>query len=575
MNYKKIYDQWITNDVFDEDSKRELLDIKDNEKEIEDRFYKELEFGTAGLRGKLGAGTNRMNKYIVARATQGFSQLIKDKGNVAMKRGVVIAYDNRLFSEEFAKTAALVLAGNGIKTYLFESLRPTPELSFAVRELNAIGGINITASHNPKEYNGYKVYWEEGSQILEDIASGIIKRINEIEDFSCVNQIEEEAINKGLLEIIGQDIDDKYMEKVKELTLNEDMDKDIKIVYTPLNGAGNVPVRRILKEREFNNVFIVSEQEKPDPYFTTVKYPNPEDTAAFELAIELGKEKDADILIATDPDCDRLAVMVKDNDNEYVPLNGNQTGALLINYILKTRKDNNTLPMNSVIVKSIVTGDLGKAIAKDYGVETIDTLTGFKYVCGKANEFEKTKEHEFLFGYEESIGYVYGTFVRDKDAVISAMLVAEMAAYFKKRGKTLLDVLSDIYEKYGYYKEKQISIVLEGIEGKRKIDKMMQCYKDEHLIEIGSSKLVEYVDFSEQSIYDKINNTKRAIDIPKSNGLKFTFDDESWYAVRPSGTEPKIKLYIYVKGESPEDSDKKLKNIEEVVVSKLMSSVQK
>lgn len=572
MSYIKKYEEWLNNDYFDEKTREELMSIKDDEKEIEDRFYKDLTFGTAGLRGKIGAGTNRMNKYVIASATQGLAEVIKKRGKQAMERGVVIAYDCRHYSDLFAKTAALVLAGNGIKTYLFESLRPTPELSFAVRKLKTIAGIVVTASHNPRDYNGYKVYWEEGSQILSDIATEILNEIKKIKDFSIIKSMKEaEALENGLLKIIGKEIDDEYIEKVKNLSLRDDIDKSINIVYTPLNGTGNIPVRRVLRERGFNNVTVVPEQENPDPDFTTVGYPNPEDINAFEYAKNLGKKIKADLLIATDPDCDRLACMVKNDKGEYVALNGNQTGAILIEYILSARKEKGDLPNNGVIVKSIVTGDLGKAIAKKYGIDTIEVLTGFKNICGKANEFDKTKEHTFIFGYEESIGYVYGTIVRDKDAVMSSMLLAEAAGYYKLKGKTLLNVLNEIYEEHGYYSEKLISLVLEGIEGQKRIERMMKVYRKDYIKEIGDARLIKKIDYQIQKEYDMITGKERDIDIPKTNALKFIFDDDSWYAIRPSGTEPKIKIYIYSVGDDLVQSKEKIKRIEEEVMKKLNS----
>ncbi|QXM06583.1 phospho-sugar mutase [Crassaminicella indica] len=570
MDYQKRYEQWVSNEYFDEKTREELMGIKDNYEEIEDRFYKDLEFGTAGLRGKIGAGTNRMNVYIIARATQGLADFIVQKGKEYMDRGVVIAYDSRHFSKEFAKKTALVLAGNDIKVYLFEDLRPTPELSFAVRKLNTASGIVITASHNPKEYNGYKVYWEEGSQILEDMASAITENINRIEDFSMIKEAdEEEAIKKGLLQTIGQEIDDAYIEKVKGLSLRDDVDKEINIVYTPLNGTGNIPVRRVLKERGFKNVVVVPEQEKPDPDFTTVGYPNPEDVKAFKYAQKLGKSNGADLLIATDPDCDRVAAMVKGEKDEYIALNGNQMGAILIQYILEAKEEKKTLKENSYIVKSIVTGDLGKAIAKSYGVKTYEALTGFKNICGIVNELEKQGDHFFVFGYEESIGYVAGTFVRDKDAVISSMLLCEAAAYYKKQGKTLLDVLEDIYKKYGYYQEKLISLVLEGIEGKNRIDRMMKAYRDTYPTEIDGRKLAKYIDYQKQIAFDFLKDKEENIEIPVANVLKFIFDDHSWYAIRPSGTEPKIKIYLYTKGDNLESSQEKLKVMEKIIMKRL------
>ncbi len=569
MDFKKKYEDWLNNEHFDEETRKELLEIKDSPEEIEDRFYTDLVFGTAGLRGKIGAGTNRMNIYIIGKATQGLAEYIKDQGKEYMDRGVAIAYDVRHFSKEFAKKAALVLAANNIKAYLFEDIRPTPELSFAVRRLKATAGIVVTASHNPKEYNGYKAYWEDGSQILSDVAEGIVSKISKIEDFAAIKEMDEkDAINQGLLIMIGKDLDDEYIAKVKSLALREDIDKDIKITYTPLNGTGNIPVRRVLNEREFTNISVVGEQEKPDPDFKTVGYPNPEDTKAFAYAQKLGKKNGSDLLVATDPDCDRVAVMVKKH-GDYVALNGNQTGAVLIYYMLETMREKNLLGSNGYIVKSIVTGDLGKAIAASYGVKTYETLTGFKNICGKVNELEEEGGHQFILGYEESIGYVSGTFVRDKDAVISTMLLCEAAAYYKSKGITLLDILDKIYEKYGYYKEKLISLVLEGAEGQRRISRMMGEYRKTFPKNIDEIKLVEYTDYQTQTFYDLVSGEKTSVDIPISNVLRFRLEDDSWYAVRPSGTEPKIKIYMYSKGDTPNTAQKKIEQMEEIIMNKL------
>ncbi|KOR26447.1 phospho-sugar mutase [Clostridium sp. FAM 1755] len=571
MNYKALYEEWLNNDYIDEDTKKELKKLKNNEKEIEDRFYKELEFGTAGLRGKIGAGTNRMNIYNISKVTQGLADYITEKGEDYIERGVAIAFDCRHYSKKFAKTVALVLAGNGIRSYLFEDLRPTPELSFAVRRLNTAAGIVITASHNPKDYNGYKVYWEDGAQVLSKIANNITEKIESIYNFSEIKTInEKEALKNGLLNILGEDIDFEYIEKVKSLSIREDIDKDIKVVYTPLNGTGNIPVRRVLKERGFTNIIVVPEQEKPDPDFTTVGYPNPEDTKAFKYAEDLGKKVNAELLIATDPDCDRLAIEVKDKNGEYLAFNGNQTGAILINYIVSNMKEMAKLPKGAAIVKSIVTGDLGKVIAEEYGVETYEALTGFKNICGKIPTL-KEEGKEFIFGYEESIGYVTGTFVRDKDGVSSSMLLCEAAAYYKTKGKTLIDVLNEIYKKYGYYREKQISLILEGIEGKNRIERMMKSYRETFPKEITGTKLLSYIDYQDRIEYDVIKNDRKPCRIPRSNVLRFFFDDGSWYAVRPSGTEPKIKLYIYTKGKSIKDAEEKIKSIEKEVLDKLNS----
>ncbi len=560
MGYMDKYREWLEDEYFDEDTKEELRSITDKG-EIEDRFYTDLKFGTAGLRGKIGAGTNRMNIYTVALATQGLAQTIVNRGQEAMDRGVAIAYDVRQYSDVFSEIAARVLAANGIKTYLFDGIRPTPVLSFTVRRLNTISGIVVTASHNPREYNGYKVYWEDGSQILDEIADEILAEIANIETYSQIEMMDlDEAVEKGLIVYIGKEIDDEYNQKILDGAINEDIDKDIKVVYTPLNGTGNIPVRRVLRERGFTNIVVVPEQENPDYKFTTVGYPNPEDPKAFDYALKLGKEVDADILVATDPDADRIAMVAKDSEGEYIFFNGNQTGALLVNYILSARKANGTLPGNAAIVKSIVTGDLGRAIAEKYGVDTFETLTGFKFICAKANEWEETKEHTFIFGYEESIGYTYGTLVRDKDAVVSSMLIIEMAAYYKKQGKNMVQVLEDIYSEFGYYSEKLISIVLEGVEGSKRISRMMEEFRANPLETIEDMKLERTIDY----LLDDTGNSK-------SNVLKYYLSDGSWYAVRPSGTEPKIKIYIYSKAEDMEESKRKIAAIEENVTKKLYS----
>lgn len=561
MDFLEKYNYWINSEYFDEETKKELESIKDDKGEIEDRFHKDLTFGTAGLRGKIGAGTNRMNRYTVSLATQGLANTIKKRGKEAMERGVAIAYDVRHFSKEFSKIAARVLAANGIKVYLFDDIRPTPLLSYTIRELNTISGIVITASHNPKDYNGYKVYWEEGSQILDDVAVEILNNINDIGDFSNINIIDfEEGIGRGLIQYIGKEIDDKYVEEIKALRISDDIDRGIRIVYTPLNGTGNELVRRVLRERGFAQVYVVKEQEKPDPDFTTVGYPNPEDVKAFEYAKNYGKEEDADILIATDPDCDRVACMVKNHEGEYVFLNGNQTGALLVDYILSNRAEKGDIPGNGAIVKSIVTGDLSRTIAEDYNITTIETLTGFKHICGKANEFDRTKEHTFIFGYEESIGYVYSTIVRDKDGVISSMLIAEMAAYYKKKGITLLERVEELYEKYGYYLDKLISLVLEGVEGQERIKRIMNSFRSFPITTIEDMKLIKTIDY----LKDQTGN-------PKSDVLKYLFDDGSWYAIRPSGTEPKIKIYIYSKGKNRELAEYKIKCIEKATIERIES----
>lgn len=558
--YRDKYKFWLEDDYFDEKTKEELRNITD-EKELEDRFYQDLSFGTAGLRGKIGAGTNRMNQYTVALATQGLAQTIRNKGQKAMDRGVAIAYDVRKYSDVFAEITARVLAGNGIKAYLYDGIRTTPLLSYTVRRLKTIAGVVVTASHNPKDYNGYKVYWEEGSQILDDIAEEILHEIGGIENLREIKLMNlDEAVNKDLIQYIGKELDDEYNQKIIDMAINDDIDKDVKIVYTPLNGTGNIPVRRVLKERGFTNIVVVPEQESPDSNFTTVGYPNPEDPRAFEYSERLGKEIGAEVLIATDPDCDRLALAVINPDGSYTYLNGNQIGALLINYILSTRNIKGNLPENGAVVKSIVTGDLGKAIAKKYGVEMFETLTGFKNICSLPNKWDITKEYKFIFGYEESIGYVYGNIVRDKDAVVSSMLVAEMAGYYKKRGKTLLEVLEDIYKEYGYYSEKLVQFVLEGLEGQKRISRMMVDIRNNPVLEIGDMRLEKTIDY-----------LNHETDAGVSDVLKYYLDDGSWYAIRPSGTEPKIKLYIYSKAKTREESQAKVDLIEKVVRERMES----
>ena len=571
QDYIKIYEKWISSPKLDAKSKKELEDIKNDEKEIQDRFYQDLSFGTAGLRGKLGAGTNRMNSYVIARATHALAKVIEAHGEEYVKKGIAIAYDCRICSDEFAKLSALIMATHGIKAYLFDSLRPTPELSFAVRYYGCASGINITASHNPKEYNGYKVYWCEGSQIKDDIADKVLDEINKMDVFDLPEVItEEEAIKKGLLIYINEEVDKAYYEKVMSLSQRDDdeVDKSIKIVYTPLNGAGNIAVRTILDKKGYKNVFVVKEQENPDGTFPTIKYPNPEDTKAFEYSEKLAKEVGAEILIATDPDSDRLAVEVVQN-GEIIALNGNQTGVLLINYIINALNDKNKMPKNPAIVKSIVTGDMGTAIAQKFGVEMKSVLTGFKNISALPNEWDVTKEKTYIFGYEESIGYNAGVFVRDKDAVSSAMLLAEMAGYYKKQGKTLIDVLNDLFEQYGYYSENTVSISLEGIEGQQRIARMMDEIRKIYPTKIGAADIVEITDYEIQEKTDVKTGKKEKIDIEKTNAIRFLYSDGCWYTLRPSGTEPKIKLYIYTKAENMKKSKDLLQEIEKTVLAVL------
>lgn len=561
-DYLKIYNEWVNSEVLSLKEKEELLKLKNNEEEIKDRFYDDLKFGTAGLRGKLGMGTNRMNIYTVGRASQGLANYIDKQGEEAKKRGVAIAFDVRYFSKEFSELAARILANKGIKVYLHDDITATPILSYSVRELKTISGIVITASHNPRDYNGYKVYWKEGSQIMADIADGITNEIEKLDYFNDVHLMDlQKALDEGLVKYIGKDIKESYKKEVLNLAIKNNIDKNINIIYTPLNGTGNKPVRDVLNRRGFKNVFVVPEQEYPDPDFSTVGYPNPEDINAFKLSEKLGKEKNADILIATDPDCDRLAVEIKNNENDYIALTGNQTGALLINYILESKKDENILPEKGFIVKSVVTGNLGKSIGEKYGIETYEALTGFKNICGKENELLNNGAGEFIFGYEESIGFISGTFVRDKDGVIAAMLLAEAAAYYKTKNKTLLDVIEDIYLEHGYQLENNYSMILEGIEGKKRIERIMEYYRNNYPERIEDMKLLKYADYLENKEVDVKTGKERKSNIPKSNVLRFWFDDGSWYAIRPSGTEPKIKIYIYSKDKNREKSEEKLKQI--------------
>lgn len=565
-NYRERYEEWLHNPVFDTEARKELESIKDNEEEIKDRFYKDLEFGTAGLRGVIGVGTNRMNKYTVTKATQGLANyIIKHNGQ---DRGVAIAYDCRIMSEEFSKQTALCLNANGIKTYRFESLRPTPELSYAVRELGCIAGIVITASHNPPEYNGYKVYWEDGAQIVEPTDKEIITEVNHVTDFATIKTMsEEEAVQKGLYNVIGKEIDDKYIAELKKLVVNQkaidEMQKDIKIVYTPLHGTGNIPVQRILKEIGFENVYIVKEQEKPDGTFPTVSYPNPEDSKAFALALELANKVDADVILANDPDADRLGVYAKDTKTgEYVQFTGNMTGNLVAEYILSQKKANGTLPTNGAVIKTIVSSNLTDAIAKEYGVKLFSTLTGFKNIAKIIRGFEENNSYDCLFSYEESYGCIIGTHARDKDGIVAVMTVCEAAAYYKKQGLTLWDQMLKIYEKYGYYREKNFSIVLKGAEGAEQIKQMMEKMRNNPPTSIGNYTVKSVGDYQTQIIHNNVTGEEESTGLPKSNVLYYDLDKNAWCCVRPSGTEPKIKFYIGVCATNIDEADTELEKLE-------------
>ena len=542
MSYKEIYLDWINNPYFDRETKQELLNIKDNNKEIEDRFYKNLEFGTAGLRGIIGAGTNRINKYTVRRATYGLANyIIKNTTEEEKNRGVVIAHDNRHMSREFCIETASTLAACGIKAYIFDSLRTTPELSFAIRNLNAISGVVITASHNPPEYNGYKVYWEDGAQVMPHIANAITEEINSIVDYSTIPTLTDE--NKDLIIMLDEKQDTDFIEAVKKQVIRKELvnevGKEFKIVYTPLCGTGNIPIRRALKEVGFENVIIVKEEENPDANFAGIEYPNPEDQKALDRGINLAKEVGADLVIATDPDCDRVGVAVKTLNGEYALLTGNQIGGMLTNYIIEGLKEKNELKSNSVLIKTIVTSEFGADIAKVNNIEVLNVLTGFKFIGEKIKSFEENNEKTYLFGYEESYGYLVGTHARDKDGVVASILIAEMAAYYYANGKSLYEGLMDLYEKYGYFKEETISLTLSGIEGLSKINNIMSYFRENEIIEINNTKVIEVKDY------------QKGIDsLPKANVLKYFLEDGSWIAIRPSGTEPKLKFYIATKGKT-------------------------
>lgn len=565
MSYSNKYNSWIGNKYFDEKTREELINLKENEKEIEDRFYKNLEFGTAGLRGVIAAGTNRINIYTVRRATFGLANyILKNTTKEEQERGVVIAHDNRFMSREFCLESANTLAACGIKAYIFDSLRTTPELSFAVRNLKAIAGIVITASHNPPEYNGYKVYWEDGAQVMPEIANAITEEINSIEDYSTIPTLTEE--NKDLVIMLDEKQDTDFIEAVKKQVIRKDLVKNVgkefKIVYTPLCGTGNVPVKRALKESGFENVLVVKEEEMPDPNFAGVEYPNPEDQKALTRGIELAKKEGANLVIATDPDCDRVGVAVKTTSGDYALLTGNQIGGMLTNYIIEGQKEENKLKDNSVLIKTIVTSEFGADIAKANNVEVMNVLTGFKFIGEKIKSFEENNDKTYLFGYEESYGYLVGTHARDKDGVVASLLISEMAAYYYSKGMSLYEGLQELYKKYGYFKEETISLTLAGIEGLEKIQEIISYFRNNDIKTINDKKVVEVKDFA-----NGIDN------LPKANVLKYFLEDESWVAVRPSGTEPKLKFYVAVKGKDESGCDKKVDGIKlsiNEILNKLM-----
>ncbi len=574
-DYRKNFEYWLNDPYFDEDTKKELRSIENDENEIKERFYKDLEFGTGGLRGVIGAGTNRMNMYTVRRATQGLANYILKEGTGS--KGVAIAYDCRRMSPEFADVAALCLAANGIKAYVFDSLRPTPELSYALRTLKCTAGIVVTASHNPPEYNGYKVYWDDGAQVTSPRDTDIVNEVAAIKDFSEAKTMDLEGAKKaGLYNVIGKEIDDKYIEELKKLIIHPDvikeMSKDIKIVYSPFHGTGNVPVRRVLKELGFENVFVVPEQEEPDPDFTTLEYPNPEDPKAFTLALKLAKEKDADIVMATDPDADRLGIYAKDAaTGEYMPFTGNMSGILIAEYRIRELQKIGKLPKNGAVIKTIVSSNMIDPIAAEYDQKLIEVLTGFKYIGEQIKWFEEKNSYEYVFGYEESYGCLVGTHARDKDAVDAVMCLAEVAAWCKKNGITVWDQMQNIYKKYGYYREGIHTVTLKGIDGAKEIQNIMERIRKEPPKEFAGLKVNEFRDYKADRSVNMDTKEEKKTGLPSSNVLYFDLDNNSWCCVRPSGTEPKIKFYMGVKGDSLDDSEKKLNDLKEEVIKKLAS----
>ena len=569
MNFKENFDFWLNSDYFDENTKKELMEIKNNEKEIEDRFYKDLEFGTGGLRGIIGAGTNRINIYTISKATQGFANYILAQKDYSTEKGVVIGYDSRFMSYEFAETTALVLNANNIKTYIFNEITPTPVVSYAIRKLNCIGGVVITASHNPKEYNGYKIYGTDGGQVPPPKDKEIIKFVNDITNFENIKKITKENATKlGLFNIVSKEVNASYDKDVLSQLLNKDIifKTNLSIVYTPIHGTGNKPVRRILEKAGFKNVFVVKEQEMPDYNFSTVQYPNPEDKNAFALALKLANEIDADLIIATDPDADRVGVVVK-NNNEYTFLSGNMIGILLTDYILKEKKEKGMISSKSTIISTVVSSNMTEKIAKFYGVNYINVLTGFKFIGEKIKEFEKTNSNEFIFGFEESYGCLAGTYVRDKDAVVASMLICELAAFYKAKGLNLYDALNELYKKYGYFKEGIHSITLKGIDGIKNMQKIMLYLRNNVFENINGIKIVGFRDYKFGEILNKITGEKIKSNFPPSNVLYFDLEDNSWFCVRPSGTEPKIKIYFGVEESSEELASSKLSALMETVIN--------
>ncbi|MGR3775740.1 phospho-sugar mutase [Bacillus paramycoides] len=574
MNWKQECSRWLSYAELDVELKEQLENMRQDEKKIEDSFYKNLEFGTGGMRGELGAGTNRLNVYTVRKATKGLAVFIEKLGEEAKKRGVVVAYDSRHKSPEFAMEVAATLGAHGITTYVFESLRPTPVLSFAVRHLHTVSGIVLTASHNPPEYNGYKVYGEDGGQLPPKEADELISYVNAVKDELTVEVADVEQLKAdGLLHIIGQEVDDAYAAELNNVIINKEMvqkvGKDLKIVFTPLHGTSNISVRRGLEEVGFTDVTVVKEQELPDPNFSTVKSPNPEEHAAFEYAIRDGEKVGADVLIATDPDADRLGVAVRNHDGEFQVLTGNQTGALMLDYLLSQKKENGTLPANGVVLKTIVTSEIGRTIAKAYGLDTVDTLTGFKFIGEKIKQYEESGQYEFQFGYEESYGYLIRPFCRDKDAVQSVLFACEVAAYYKAQGKTLYDGLLEVFEKYGFFREDLVSLTLKGKDGAEQIQEMMATFRENPPKEVAGFTVVAVEDYKASIITTLQDGNKEEIHLPKSNVLKYKLEDGSWFCLRPSGTEPKIKFYFGVQDDSLQNSEQKLLTIKEDIMNRL------
>ncbi|MGJ3206411.1 phospho-sugar mutase [Geobacillus thermoleovorans] len=572
MEWRQKYEQWLREPQLDPELKRLLEQRRNDERWLEDCFYKNLEFGTGGMRGEIGPGTNRMNMYTVRKASEGLARYIQSFGDEAKQCGVVIAYDSRHKSPEFAMEAAKTLATNGIQTYVFDELRPTPELSFAVRYLRAFAGIVITASHNPPEYNGYKVYGEDGGQLPPAVADQVIRYVNEVENELAIHVEDEETLReKGLIRIIGSEVDDAYIHAVKTISIHPELAREtaINIVFTPLHGTSNKPVRRALAELGYQNVFVVKEQELPDPNFSTVASPNPEEHAAFAMAMELGKQVNADLLIATDPDADRLGIAVKNEQGEYVVLTGNQTGGLLLHYLLSQRQEKGLLPSNGVVLKTIVTSEFGREIAASFGLETVDTLTGFKFIGEKMKEYEQTGQYAFQFGYEESYGYLIGDFVRDKDAVQAAVLAAEVCAFYKKQGLSLYEALLQLFDQYGYYREGQRSLTLKGKEGAEAIAAILASFRQQPPVEAAGKKVTVIEDYKTKERTNTLTGEKTAIDLPTSNVLKYILEDGSWFCLRPSGTEPKMKAYFGVKGTSLEDSEERLARLTEAVMQRV------